>query len=81
MALGIWVVAYHQGLVKRQREFLVYFPSFTEEKNITNVLAKIMVKSCGVLQLQFIKANGDYARRDVKLVYSTVFAYRQGRVL
>jgi len=68
MAVGIWVAENHQVFARLIREFHAYFLSFTEEKSITNVLVRTMVKNCGVLQLQFIEVNGELVKRDAKLL-------------
>jgi len=81
MALGIKVVASHQAVARRKLVFLVSFHLFTEEKNITNVPTKIMVKSYGVLQQQYTKANGDVVKRDVNLLYHFVNVTHQGKAL
>jgi len=82
MVLGVRAAAYHQGiyfLVRLKLEFHVYFHLFTKEKNIISVRRRIMVKSYGVLPLQYIEVNGDLVLRTVNLSLLYVNVTHQGR--
>jgi len=60
--------------------FLAFFHLLIKGKNTTSVLPKIMVKSCGVLQQQFIKeVNGDDVNLDVKQLVVYVNGYKQSK--